>query len=143
MKKRPTLSNIKIIEIPLRVVAPLSSIWKRYERTIELLIAAVLAALYVFLWTRACGNRCGELGDCGLSLLVAKNCQGRLWRNRSSGRIRGDLGCIYQRRGGFSAGFSGGFDAYQWTVILLQTAAAIYLTIRGLDNLAQWRSDKG
>ena len=46
-------------------------------------------------------------------------------------------------RGGFSAGFSGGFDAYQWTVILLQTAAAIYLTIRGLDNLAQWRSDKG
>ena len=45
-------------------------------------------------------------------------------------------------RGGFSAGFSSGFERYEWTVILLQTAAAIYLMICGLDNLEQWRSAK-
>ena len=45
-------------------------------------------------------------------------------------------------RGGFSAGFSAGFQRYDWPVILLQTAAAIYLMIRGFDNLDQWWSDK-
>ena len=46
-------------------------------------------------------------------------------------------------RGGFNAGFSSGdFLRYEWPVVLLQTAAAIYLTIRGLDNLEQWWSDK-
>jgi hypothetical protein len=41
-------------------------------------------------------------------------------------------------RGAFSADFSNDFQRYQWTIILLQTAAAIYLTIRGCDNLNQW-----
>ena len=45
-------------------------------------------------------------------------------------------------RGALSAGFSSGFQRYEWAVILLQTAAAIYITIRGLDNLEQWWSDK-
>jgi Protein of unknown function (DUF4231) len=40
-------------------------------------------------------------------------------------------------RGGFSSGFSAGFDVFQWTVVLLQTATAIYLTIRGFDNIEQ------
>jgi hypothetical protein len=45
-------------------------------------------------------------------------------------------------RGAFSSAYSSGFERYEWTVILLQTAAAIYLAIRGLDNLGQWWSDK-
>jgi hypothetical protein len=40
-------------------------------------------------------------------------------------------------RGGFSAGFSSGFDTFQISVVLIQTFGAIYVLIRGLDNILQ------
>src|ERR1700691_5436148 len=40
-------------------------------------------------------------------------------------------------RGGFSAGFSSGFDTIQISVVLIQTFGAVYVLIRGLDNLLQ------
>jgi hypothetical protein len=40
-------------------------------------------------------------------------------------------------RGAFSSGFSSGFDAFQLSVVLIQTFGAIYVLIRGLDNLMQ------
>jgi hypothetical protein len=39
--------------------------------------------------------------------------------------------------GSFSSGFSSGFDTFQLSVILIQTFGAIYILIRGLDNLFQ------
>jgi hypothetical protein len=40
-------------------------------------------------------------------------------------------------RGDFSSGFSSGFDTFQISVVLIQTFGAIYVLIRGLDNLLQ------
>lgn len=40
-------------------------------------------------------------------------------------------------RGGFSSGFSSGFDTFQLSIVLIQTLGAIYILIRGLDNLLQ------
>jgi hypothetical protein len=40
-------------------------------------------------------------------------------------------------RGGFSSGFSAGFDTFQISVVLIQTFGAVYVLIRGLDNLLQ------
>ena len=40
-------------------------------------------------------------------------------------------------RGGFSAGFSSDFDTFQISVVLIQTFGAIYVLIRGLDNVLQ------
>lgn len=40
-------------------------------------------------------------------------------------------------RGGFSSGFSSGFDTFQLSVVLIQTFGAVYILIRGLDNLLQ------
>jgi hypothetical protein len=51
----------------------LSNLWKRWQPATALLLA-VLAALYVLNGSSACLDRCGEFGDCRLSLLVAKNC---------------------------------------------------------------------
>jgi hypothetical protein len=38
-------------------------------------------------------------------------------------------------RGGFNSGFSDGFQAYRWQLILIATLGAIYIIIRGLDNI--------
>jgi len=40
-------------------------------------------------------------------------------------------------RGGFSSGFSDGFQTYRWQLILISTLTAIYVIIRGLDNIDQ------
>jgi len=40
-------------------------------------------------------------------------------------------------RGDFSSGLSTGFDTFQISVVLIQTFGAIYIFIRGLDNLLQ------
>jgi hypothetical protein len=42
-----------------------------------------------------------------------------------------------QGRGAFSAEFSGGFDIWVWQLIFIQTFAAIYIFVRGLDNIDQ------
>ena len=43
-------------------------------------------------------------------------------------------------RGGFNSGFSDGFQTYRWQLILISTLTAIYVIIRGLDNIEQgWR----
>jgi hypothetical protein len=40
-------------------------------------------------------------------------------------------------RGEFSSEFSSGFDTFRLSVVLIQTFGAIYILIRGLDNLLQ------
>jgi len=40
-------------------------------------------------------------------------------------------------RGNFGSGFSSGFDTFQISVVLIQTFGAIYILVRGLDNLLQ------
>jgi hypothetical protein len=40
-------------------------------------------------------------------------------------------------RGAFSSGFSDGFQTYRWQLILISTLGAIYVIIRGLDNIDQ------
>jgi hypothetical protein len=42
-----------------------------------------------------------------------------------------------QGRGAFSSGFSSGFDIWIWQIIFIQTFTAIYIFIRGLDNIAE------
>jgi hypothetical protein len=38
-------------------------------------------------------------------------------------------------RGGFSSGFSDGFQTFQWSVVLISTVGAVYIMVRGLDNI--------
>jgi hypothetical protein len=40
-------------------------------------------------------------------------------------------------RGGFSSGFSDGFQTYRWQLVLISTLGAIYVIVRGLDNIDQ------
>jgi hypothetical protein len=120
----------------------LSSFWKRYERAIALFIAAVLATLYVFYGS-------SRVGIVVASLVIAISL---FWLRKIARGLYGAIEVLIgfvaildastKGRGAFSAGFSSGFQRYEWAVILLQTAAAIYITIRGLDNLEQWRSDE-
>jgi uncharacterized transporter YbjL len=42
-----------------------------------------------------------------------------------------------QGRGAFSSAFSSGFDISVWQIILLQTFTAIYISIRGMDNISE------
>ena len=46
-------------------------------------------------------------------------------------------------RGGFSSGFSADFQTFQWKVALLATLGAVYILVRGFDNVEQgWRIRK-
>ena len=120
----------------------LSSFWKRYERAIALFIAAVLATLYVFYGSSRAGIVVASL-VIAISLFWLRKIARGLY-----GAIEVLIGFVAildastKGRGALSAGFSSGFQRYEWAVVLLQTAAAIYITIRGLDNLEQWWSDK-
>jgi hypothetical protein len=38
-------------------------------------------------------------------------------------------------RGAFSSGFNEAFEPYQWQLVLIATLGAIYIIIRGLDNI--------
>jgi hypothetical protein len=38
-------------------------------------------------------------------------------------------------RGAFSSGFSDGFQTFQWSVVLISTVGAVYIMVRGLDNI--------
>ena len=40
-------------------------------------------------------------------------------------------------RGAFGSGFSADFDTFQLSVVVIQTFGAIYVLIRGMDNLLQ------
>jgi hypothetical protein len=40
-------------------------------------------------------------------------------------------------RGAFSSGFSSDFDIWVWPLIFLQTFTAIYIFVRGLDNITE------
>ena len=120
----------------------LSRLWKRYERATALFIAAVLATLYVFYGS-------WRVGIVLASLVIAV---ALFWLRKIARGLYGAIEVLIgfvaivdastKGRGGFSAGFSAGFQRYDWPVVLLQTAAAIYLMIRGFDNLDQWWSDK-
>jgi hypothetical protein len=43
----------------------------------------------------------------------------------------------HKGRGEFSSDFSNDFQIYEWQLILLQTFGAIFIIIRGLDNIGQ------
>jgi hypothetical protein len=43
----------------------------------------------------------------------------------------------HKGRGGFSSDFNNDFQIYEWQLILLQTFGAIFIIIRGLDNIGQ------
>lgn len=43
----------------------------------------------------------------------------------------------HQGRGAFSSGFGDGFQAFRWNVVLLSTLTAIYIMVRGLDNVRE------
>jgi hypothetical protein len=38
-------------------------------------------------------------------------------------------------RGPFSSAFSDGFQTFQWSVILISTLGAVYIMVRGFDNM--------
>jgi hypothetical protein len=38
-------------------------------------------------------------------------------------------------RGHFSSAFSDGFQRFQWSVILISTLGAVYIMVRGFDNM--------
>lgn len=40
-----------------------------------------------------------------------------------------------QGRGAFSSGFSDGFQTFRWSVVLISTVGAVYIMVRGLDNI--------
>jgi hypothetical protein len=40
-------------------------------------------------------------------------------------------------RGGFSSGFSDGFQTFKWNVVLIATLASVYVIVRGLDNIRE------
>ena len=46
---------------------------------------------------------------------------------------------LYQKypegRGAFSSGFSGGFQTHRWSIVLISTVTAVYIMVRGLDNI--------
>jgi hypothetical protein len=42
-----------------------------------------------------------------------------------------------QGRGGFSSGFSDGFQVFKWNVVLISTLAAVYIMVRGLENIRE------
>jgi len=54
-----------------------------------------------------------------------------LWRASSIGH------------GAFSAGFSPEFQSYQWQIILVSALGAIYIIVRGLDNIKQGWQQRG
>jgi hypothetical protein len=122
--------------------ASLSNFWKRNDRAIALFVSACLAVLYVFFGS-------GRTGIVVASLVIAASlfCLRKKARGLY-GTIEVALGFIAiwdasaKGRGDFSSDFSSDFARYEWSVILLQTAASIYLVIRGLDNLEQWRRSK-
>jgi hypothetical protein len=40
-------------------------------------------------------------------------------------------------RGAFSSGFSDGFQMFRWNVVLISTLTAVYIIVRGLDNIRE------
>jgi hypothetical protein len=46
------------------------------------------------------------------------------------------LGQDYPKgRGAFSSTFSDGFQTFQWNVVLISTVGAVYIMVRGFDNV--------
>jgi hypothetical protein len=116
------------------------SIGAQYALACALFTAALLATLYVFYGS-------SRAGIIAASLVIAVSLFGlRKIARGLYGSIEVLIGIIAivdastKGRGAFSSGFSAGFQRYEWSLILLQTAAAIYLTIRGLENIEQWWS---
>jgi hypothetical protein len=48
-----------------------------------------------------------------------------------------------QGRGAFSSGFSDGFQVFKWNVVLISTLTAVYIMVRGLDNILEGLKAKG
>jgi hypothetical protein len=45
-------------------------------------------------------------------------------------------------RGAFTSAFAEAFQPFQWQVVFLTTVAAVYIIVRGFDNIEQgWKSD--
>src|SRR5258708_19017533 len=99
----------------------LSSLWKRHERAAGRFIAAVLATLCVF-------YESSPVWIVVASLVIAVSL---FWLRKIARGLYGAMEVVIgfvaildastKGRGGFSAGFSAGFQRYEWPVILLQT----------------------
>jgi hypothetical protein len=46
-----------------------------------------------------------------------------------------------QGGGGFSSAFSDGFQVFKWNVVLISTLVAVYIMVRGLDNICEGLQD--
>ena len=40
-----------------------------------------------------------------------------------------------QGRGAFSSGFDDGFQTFRWNIVLISTVGAVYIMVRGFDNI--------
>jgi hypothetical protein len=84
-------------------------------------ILSGVGAAFVLFWLRKRHRVLYGLIEIGTGVFT-------LWNHFSDGK------------GGFSSGFSSGFQTFQWQIALLATLGAIYIIIRGLDNIDQgWR----
>jgi hypothetical protein len=45
-------------------------------------------------------------------------------------------------RGGFSSGFSTGFQTFHWNIVLVATLGAVYIMVRGIDNFLKGITEK-
>jgi hypothetical protein len=85
------------------------------------ILSAIVAALVLF-WLRKHFRILYGLIEVAVGVFT-------LWSQSSVGR------------GAFSFGFSNGFQTFQWQIALLATLGAIYIIVRGLDNIDQeWRA---
>jgi hypothetical protein len=98
--------------------------------------AVILAAAIYFIFVSGPVLSC----FCGLVMAITlfwvRECYQRIY---GLGEISVGLFVLYQAfpkgRGGFSTGFSDGFQTFQWSVVLISTVGAVYIMVRGLDNL--------
>jgi hypothetical protein len=104
-------------------------------------IAAVILAVaiyFVFVSGPLLSSFCGLA--IAITLFWVRECHQRIY---GLSEIAVGLFVLYQAfpkgRGGFSSGFSDGFQTFQWSVVLISTVGAVYIMVRGLDNLCNPR----
>jgi hypothetical protein len=103
----------------------------------RVLIATLILALLIFFIFRS-----GPIPTCVLGFLIAVTF---FWMRECHQKVYGlseiivGLFILYETfpkgRGGFSADFSDDFQKFQSSVVLISVAGAVYIMVRGLDNI--------